>query len=227
MRAGCAPRPSPGPPRDPAAAAAMIRPLSAAGGSTTGTLGIQHRHDRRRAPRSRHARRRTSARCARTAVGLVGVQGAQHEGGGEIADLVAGQAGVARSGGASVRSVMSLAPPRTRRMASRPRRIRLLTVPSGVPVRCRDLELGQTRRSTRVRSPRAGRRTGPRARAARCRHPGSAETSPQTSGIWSWGGGTSSCSGSSVVGRRRRTASIARWWTIESSHVFTLPRPST
>ena len=27
--------------------------------------------------------------------------------------------------------------------------------------------------------------------------------------------------------RRRRTASMALWWTIASSHVLTLPRPST
>ena len=47
------------------------------------------------------------------------------------------------------------------------------------------------------------------------------------SGSVSAGGGASSRSGRSVVGRRRRMASMARWWTIDSSHVFTLPRPST
>ncbi len=119
----------------------------------------------------------------------------------------------------------SSSPTIARRIASSPRRMRLLTVPSGVPVRS---EISCWVKPAKYPSSIAWRWTSESAPSAARTASASrfAETSPHTSGSWNAGGGTASRSGSSVVGRRRRTASIARWWTIDSSHVFTLPRPS-
>ena len=123
-----------------AAAAAMIRALSAVGrlddrhdlassaGSTepsSAISGVRVGHDR---PGAR-GRRPSSA----------GVERAQDEGAGQLADLVAGQAVASR------RAPLMCDPTSSdRRIASSPSRIRLLTVPSGVAGPLGDLLLGET-----------------------------------------------------------------------------------
>ena len=158
---------------------------------------------------------------------LAGVEGAQHEARGEVADLVAGQRRrrswrSSRRPSRRVRSGPS--PVRTRRSASSPSRIRLLTVPSGAPVRSA-IPAGSARRSSpssiasRWTSLSVPARSGPRpGRAARA-------TSAQTSGRVRRPAGSALALGQLARRSTRRVASIARWWTIESSHVFTLPRP--
>ena len=64
-------------------------------------------------------------------LGLGRLERVEDEPGREVADVVAGE----RHGLARLAHVTASWPSRTRRMASRPSRIRLLTVPSGVPVR--------------------------------------------------------------------------------------------
>ena len=60
---------------------------------------------------------------------LGGLERAEHEGPTHLDDLVVGQHGCL------IRPAHEDPPSRSRRMVSRPSRIRLLTVPSGVPVR--------------------------------------------------------------------------------------------
>ena len=98
----------------------------------------------------------------------------------------------------------------TRRIASSPSRIRLLTVPSGVAVRSatstwvRPAEVGELDRLA-LDVGQGGHRAH-----ERYRHRAATRPRPTRRAARSSGGGTASRSGSSDVGRRRRTASMAR-----------------
>ena len=111
-----------------AAAAAMIRAFRLAGGSTIGhALGQGRQH-------AAELRDLVVPFGARGEVGADGglvarLERAEDEGAGHLEDLVVGQIAHRR------RSAHDAPSSRLRRMASRPRRIRLLTVPSGVAVR--------------------------------------------------------------------------------------------
>ena len=117
------------------AAAAMIRPRSAAGGSTRST---DSRSAGTTEPSSANSGMwlRTGGEVPTDRLGLIGLEGPEHERGREVADVVAGHAPpsmpeLSRRIPAGIPSP----PMSARRIASSPSRIRLLTVPSGVSVR--------------------------------------------------------------------------------------------
>ena len=176
-----------------AAAAAMIRPFSADDGSTCGTdassAGSTEPASANSAWASGH-----EARWARTASSSAGSRAPEDEGappGRGRRRRSARAAGSGRSCECPPPCRRARRPRRRvsdRRIASSPSRIRLLTVPSGVPVRVGDLLLGQTAEVGELdrlaldvaRGPSSAPRTASRSRPA--------ATSAQTSGRVSAGG---------------------------------------
>ena len=204
---------------DPIAARAAAR--RARGGPARGGPG-------RRPPSSSNSgmrQRARSARCSRTAAS---------SGGSSAPEDVAGARSRARRRSDAARHPRRIPGNHgerdrssARRSESRPSRIRLFTVPSGVARPGGDLLLGEAAevgeldrltldigegRECRgdLLAVEVRRRPPARCRAAS----GSAAARPLARAA-------------RRSGRRRRTASTARWWTIERSHVLTLPLPST
>ena len=106
----------------------MIRALNSARGSTTGTLASRTGSTPPSSSISAWASLQDGeVRAHRLLFGRR--ERAEHERARHLADLVAGQVGH------GVRAAHDDPSSRTRRIASSPSRIRLLTVPSGVPVR--------------------------------------------------------------------------------------------
>ena len=106
----------------------MIRAFNPAGGSTTGTLASRTGStDPSSAISAWSSLARREVRAHRGRLG--GLERPEHEGARHLDDLVVGQ------DGHGIRAAHDDPPSRFRRMASRPSRIRLLTVPSGVAVR--------------------------------------------------------------------------------------------